>query len=137
MRTELDNKRPCYKETIRDHNGTPYQLTVSFSDGKIKEAWMDGGGKAGTERPDILTEVGRLVSVALQYGIPLEEIRQCATYRSNATPCTVVGVMLDEMLNLENTNQIHRGQSRYRDQTQIPIHPYQLNPHQYQDHVQR
>ncbi|HBY86919.1 MAG TPA: hypothetical protein DEO86_13715 [Colwellia sp.] len=104
MRTELDNKRPCYKETIRDHNGTPYQLTVSFSDGKIKEAWMDGGGKAGTERPDILTEVGRLVSVALQYGIPLEEIRQCATYRSNATPCTVVGVMLDEMLNLENTN---------------------------------
>ena len=104
MRTELDNKRPCYKETIRDTNGTPYQLTVSCQDGIVKEAWIDGGGKAGTERPDMLTEVGRLISVSLQNGTPLEQLRQCATYRSDGTPCTVIGVMLDEITNIESTN---------------------------------
>jgi|TARA_R110000803_G_scaffold99897_1_gene168038 hypothetical protein len=102
MRTELTNRRPCYKETIRDNNGTPYLLTVSFNNDGIKEAWMSGGGKAGTERPDILTEVGRLVSVSLQNGTPLEDLRSCATYRSDGTPSTVVGVMLDRMTELES-----------------------------------
>jgi len=40
--------------------------------------------------------------VSLQNGTPLEDLRSCATYRSDGTPSTVVGVMLDRMTELES-----------------------------------
>jgi len=97
MRQELKNKRPCYKETIKDQNGMPYVITLSFSEDQIKEIWINGGGKSGTERFDILTEIGRIVSVALQHGTPLEELAACATYHSSGAPSTVVGCVFDRL----------------------------------------
>ena len=101
MRQELENHRPCFKETIRDANGMPYVITMSFSDNKIKEVWINGGVKPGKERFDILTEIGRIVSVALQNGTPLEELVDCATYHSDGRPSTVVGLMFDHIKDIK------------------------------------
>ena len=49
-RTELDNRRPAYAFQITDSGGTPYRLAVSFQDEKVKEIWISGGGKVGTEK---------------------------------------------------------------------------------------
>ena len=49
----------------------------------------------GTERHDTLTEMGRIISVALQHGVPLEELRSCATYHSDRRPATIIGEVLD------------------------------------------
>lgn len=103
MRVELDNRRPCYKETIRDTNGTPYLLTVSFEKDAVKEVWINGGGKAGTERFDILTELGRLVSVALQNGTPMEDLRSCATYHTDGRPSTIVGEVFNSLEKFDTT----------------------------------
>ena len=91
MRQELDNRRPAFAFNISDSNGTTYRLTTSFSDNQVKEVWVNGGGKVGTERHDILTEMGRIISVALQHGVPLEELKSCATYHSDGRPATIIG----------------------------------------------
>ena len=91
MRKELTNRRPAYAFDIRDSNGTPYRLTPSFHDEDVKEVWINGGGKVGTERHDTLTEMGRIISVALQHGVPLEELKSCATYHSDGRPATIIG----------------------------------------------
>ena len=70
MRQELDDRRPAFAFNIQDANGTTYRLTTSFDGGKVKEVWINGGGKVGTERHDTLTEMGRIISVALQHGVP-------------------------------------------------------------------
>ena len=90
-RTELDNRRPSYAFQITDSSGTPYRLAVSFQNDKVKEIWVSGGGKVGTEKFDILTEFGRLISVALQHGVPFEELYSCATYHTDGRPSTIIG----------------------------------------------
>tara|TARA_Y100001937_G_scaffold121419_1_gene180159 strand:- start:2628 stop:2933 length:306 start_codon:yes stop_codon:yes gene_type:complete len=91
MRQELNNRRPAFAFNISDSNGTTYRLTTSFSDNQVKEVWVNGGGKVGTERHDTLTEMGRIISVALQHGVPLEELKSCATYHSDGRPATIIG----------------------------------------------
>ena len=95
MRQELSNRRPAFAFNIHDANGTVYRLTTSFDKGKVKEVWINGGGKVGTERHDTLTEMGRIISVALQHGVPLEELRSCATYHSDRRPAPIIGEVLD------------------------------------------
>ena len=95
MRQELNNRSPAFAFNIRDANGTSYRLTTSFDNGDVKEVWVNGGGKVGTERHDTLTEIGRIISVALQYGVPLEELKSCATYHSDGRPATIIGTVFD------------------------------------------
>ena len=97
MRQELGNRRPAFAFNIQDSNGTTYRLTTSFDGGKVKEVWVNGGGKVGTERHDTLTEMGRIISVSLQSGVPLEELRSCATYHSDGRPATIIGEVLDSI----------------------------------------
>ena len=68
-----------------------------FENDVVKEVWINGGGKAGTERFDILTEFGRLVSVALQNGTPLEELKSCATFHTDGRPSTIVGEVFNQL----------------------------------------
>ena len=91
MRQELENRRPSYAFRIQDANGTPYRLAVSFEAENVKEVWINGGGKVGTEKHDILTEIGRIISGALQNGVPFEELKSCATYHSDGRPSTIIG----------------------------------------------
>ena len=70
---------------------TPYRLTTSFENEEVKEVWINGGGKVGTEKHDILTEIGRIISVALQNDVSFEELKSCATYHSDGRPSTIVG----------------------------------------------
>ena len=91
MRQELANRRPAYAFRIQDANGTPYRLAVSFEEEDVKEVWINGGGKVGTEKHDILTEIGRIISVALQNGVQFEELKSCATYHSDGRPSTIIG----------------------------------------------
>ena len=91
MRQELENRRKAFAFNIFDSNGTAYRLTTSFNNSEVKEVWINGGGKVGTERHDTLTEMGRIISVALQHGVPLEELKSCATYHSDGRPATIIG----------------------------------------------
>tara|TARA_R100000458_G_C8081540_1_gene116101 strand:- start:146 stop:457 length:312 start_codon:yes stop_codon:yes gene_type:complete len=95
MRQELANRRPAYAFNIQDAGGTPYRLAVSFENEDVKEVWINGGGKVGTEKHDILTEIGRIISVALQNGVQFEELKSCATYHSDGSPSTIIGEVFD------------------------------------------
>ena len=95
MIQELANRRPAYAFKIQDAGGTPYRLAVSFENEDVKEVWINGGGKVGTEKHDILTEIGRIISVALQNGVQFEELKSCATYHSDGRPSTIIGEVFD------------------------------------------
>ena len=95
MRKELENRRPAFAFNIIDANGTPYRLTTSFQNEDVKEVWINGGGKVGKERHDILTEIGRIISVALQNDVAFEELKSCATYHSDGRPATIIGELFD------------------------------------------
>ena len=95
MRKELENRRPAFAFNIIDANGTPYRLTTSVQNEDVKEVWINGGGKVGTERHDILTEIGRIISVALQNDVAFEELKSCATYHSDGRPATIIGELFD------------------------------------------
>ena len=95
MRKELENRRPAFAFNIIDANGTPYRLTTSIKNEDVKEVWINGGGKVGTERHDILTEIGRIISVALQNDVAFEELKSCATYHSDGRPATIIGELFD------------------------------------------
>ena len=95
MRKELENRRPAFAFNIIDANGTPYRVTTSFQNEDVKEVWINGGGKVGTERHDILTEIGRIISVALQNDVAFEELKSCATYHSDGRPATIIGELFD------------------------------------------
>jgi hypothetical protein len=90
-----------HSDSGRDRQLVLNKLQVLLLDNKIKEVWINGGGKSGTERFDILTEIGRIVSVALQNGTPLEELVDCATYHSDGRPSTVVGLMFDHIKDIK------------------------------------
>ena len=95
MRQELENRRPAFAFDIRDANGTAYRLATSFENEEVKEVWINGGGKVGTEKHDILTEIGRIISVALQNGVQFDELKSCATYHSDGRPSTIIGEVFD------------------------------------------
>ena len=53
MRKELANRRPAFAFDITDSAGTAYRLATSFENEDVKEVWINGGGKVGTEKHDI------------------------------------------------------------------------------------
>ena len=95
MRKELANRRPAFSEKDLDIIWDCYRLATSFENEEVKEVWINGGGKVGTEKHDILTEIGRIISVALQNGVQFDELKSCATYHSDGRPSTIIGEVFD------------------------------------------
>lgn len=47
-------------------------IAGAFDDGKLREVFIKGFGKGGSERVAFLELIAMLTSIALQYGVPLE-----------------------------------------------------------------
>ena len=75
MREKLYKRRISKTYALSERVGKDYTLTVSwYSDGRIGEIFIDGGRKEGTFIKDITHAFAIIFSIALQYGIPLEEL---------------------------------------------------------------
>jgi hypothetical protein len=74
-RLRLANRRPS--ETLSlEHEGLKYTVTISrFDDRRIAEAFI-GNHKRGNASDVAARDAGILLSVLLQYGCPIETIRQ-------------------------------------------------------------
>jgi hypothetical protein len=94
-RQRLPNRRPCSSLVFR-HNGSPYNLTVGFyTDGQVGETFIDGP-RIGSEMANLVHDVAVLVSIAIQYKVPVEVMRGAVGRPEvTGTAHSIAGAVLD------------------------------------------
>src|SRR5262245_55149700 len=97
-RNTLPQRR--YAETFElQHGGqnTTFAVTVGYYDGhEIGEVFISGA-KAGSEVDAVTRDGAVLLSIALQYGVPLETIKHAITRNGDGSPSTIVGAVIDKL----------------------------------------
>ena len=94
-RRRLPNRRAS--ETIGlEFRGAPYAVTFSrFADGGLGEVFIDCRAKGATPLDCDGKDVAVVLSLALQHGAPVSEIRAALTREANGQPVGVAGAILD------------------------------------------
>jgi hypothetical protein len=89
-------------ETLEfQHRGINYTASVGFyDDGRLGEAFLDGV-KAGTDAQINAKDGAVILSIALQYGVPLAVLRHAAARDDEGSPQGPLGALLDVMADLE------------------------------------
>jgi hypothetical protein len=95
-RDRLPNKRACETVTF-ERDGSNYQMTVGFyPDGRPGEVFLNAD--RGDSLLDVMTSDAAIaVSLALQYGTPLDEIRHALKRNSQGEAASPIGAALDRV----------------------------------------
>ncbi len=94
MRTNLAPRRGHDVREFFFH-GHYYTLGVGyFADGMPAEVFLDCR-KVTSEAASIARDAAVLLSIALQYGTPLETLRGAVTREEDGSPSSVTGAVLD------------------------------------------
>lgn len=97
-RDQLPARR--FSETFElTHGNLRTTFAVNFGrydDGRIGEVFISGA-KAGSEVEGVARDGAVLLSLALQYGVPIETIKGAITRNLDGTPSTVIGAVVDRM----------------------------------------
>lgn len=99
MREKLPARRACvtikFKHSVgvASHN---YLLSIGFHpDGRLGELFISTDGRAGSESDVNASDAAVAVSLALQYGCPLEELCQSMKRNSDGSPTGPLGKALE------------------------------------------
>lgn len=76
----------------------------SFEEGTLAEAFLTGA-KAGSQMDAMLREFATMLSLALQYGMPISAIKGVAQRETNGDPETAFGEAIDALLIEYETRQ--------------------------------
>jgi hypothetical protein len=86
-----------------------YAVTVGYyDDDRIGEIFIDGA-KAGTMMDALARDGAVLTSIGLQYGMQLETVRHALTRDRDGKATTIIGAVIDKILEQENENQRQAG----------------------------
>jgi len=96
-RRRLPDRRKC--ETIAfEHGGLKYAVTMGyFPDGSVGEIFLNTDGKAGSAADVSASDAALAVSLALQYGCPLEVIRSSVKRNADGSPQGPLAAALDKV----------------------------------------
>ena len=93
MRETLPNRRRSEAVDFM-HDGVWYVGRVArYADGRLAEVFLDAG-KVGTTAHTLAKDAAVVISLALQYGVPLETIERALTQERDGTMCGPVGKLL-------------------------------------------
>jgi hypothetical protein len=82
-----------------------HTITLGFyEDDTIGEVFINGG-KSGEVVEAIARDGAVLLSLALQYGVPLDTIKHALTRDSQDEPQSIVGAVLDQLTDAEESKQ--------------------------------
>ena len=104
QRQTLPNRRLAETFELK-HGGqnTTFQVTTGFfalADDQVKRTVAEvfiSGAKAGSEVEAVARDGAVLLSLALQYGVPLEIMRHAITRDSNGAASSIVGAVIDKL----------------------------------------
>jgi len=81
-----------------------YTITLGFyDDGRLGEIFIDGG-KSGSDIGAVTHDAAVLVSIGLQYGVPLGTMRHAMSRKGKKEeeePATIMGAVLDKISSME------------------------------------
>lgn len=98
-RQRLNHRRGC--ETIEfDHpegeSVQRYVGTISrFADGRLAEVFLNSAKKAGSTADTNARDAAVAVSIALQYGVPIDVLRHALTRNADGSATGAIGHLLD------------------------------------------
>ena len=96
MRQRLPNRRQCESLEFR-HAGLDFTLAAGFyPDGRIAEIFLSSH-KPSSPIEAIARDAAVTVSIALQFGAPLETIRNALTKDRDGAPATLLGAALNAL----------------------------------------
>jgi len=96
MRNRLPDRRACETLDVK-HNGQRFHVSVGrFRDGSIAEVFLSGG-KSGSDLEAVTRDAAIALSIASQYGVPLDPIRHAITRNSDNTPSSIIGAVLERL----------------------------------------
>jgi ribonucleoside-diphosphate reductase alpha chain len=98
-REALPNRRAGQNFELR-HGGQNalFQVTIGYyPDGRIGEVFISGA-KTGSDFEAVARDGAVLLSIALQFGVPLETIQHALTREHDGTPSTIIGAVVDRLL---------------------------------------
>lgn len=98
LRHSLPQRR--YGETFELRHGgqhTVFSVTVGrYHDGAVGEVFITGA-KAGSGTEAVARDGAVLLSIALQYGVPLQVLRHAVTRETDGSPSTIIGAVIDRL----------------------------------------
>jgi hypothetical protein len=90
-----------YTETVDmpfgDHR-TVFKVSVGFWPDRHEPAEVFiTGAKAGSEFEAVARDGAVLLSIALQYGVPLTAVQSAITRNQDGSPATIIGAVIDQI----------------------------------------
>jgi hypothetical protein len=97
VRRRLPHRRACEIRTF-DIGGMKYTACVGRfpDDGAVAEVFLNVS-KSGSELEKHCRDASVLLSIGLQYGVPLEIYRKALSRRPNGAPDSALAFLLDEL----------------------------------------
>lgn len=97
-RFPLPQRRACVTFEMRHGDQrAPFQVSIGFfDDGSPGEVFITGA-KAGSAIEAVARDGAVLVSIALQYGVPLETLQHTIMRNPDGSAGTIVGAVIDEL----------------------------------------
>ena len=75
MREILPNRRPTITRT-KEHDGNSYHISIGYDLNAAPKEVFIRGSKAGSHMDDLLDDAGVVISLALQNGISVTQLRK-------------------------------------------------------------
>jgi hypothetical protein len=95
-RERLPNRRQCESFEFT-HAGLDFTLAAGmYPDNRIGEIFISSN-RAGSQVESVARDSAIAVSIALQFGVPLETIRAALTKDHDGGPATLLGAALDKL----------------------------------------
>lgn len=96
-RTRLNNRRFCETFDLR-HGNVSFKVSVGyFETSRIGEVFVTGA-KAGSDLDATARDGAVLLSLALQYGVPLDVIAAALSREADGGPSTIIGAVVDQLV---------------------------------------
>jgi hypothetical protein len=93
MRTHLPSRRPHELRTI-EHWGQKFHVGIGELSGEVLEVWINTG-KSGTQMETLFRDSSVLISLGLQYGVPLSDMRRAIMRDLDGSASGPIGQLLD------------------------------------------
>jgi hypothetical protein len=85
-------------DLVHGEHNTVFKITVGYWPQRDEPAEVFiTGAKAGSSLEAVARDGAVLLSIALQFGVPLEVIRGAITRNEDGTPSTIVGAVVDRL----------------------------------------
>jgi hypothetical protein len=96
-REPLPQRRSCETFDVKHGQQTVTVSTGYYANGQLGEVFVTGH-KVGSGMEAIARDAAVLLSIAIQFGVPIHVMRHAVTRETSGAASTIIGAVLDRLL---------------------------------------